>query len=97
MLEVAYSFMTVAEVDVKRSQRFDEMIKKDTRHKTNEECRGRWAKAKKPTKEAIQYVASKSTGSAKQEINLVVIGPNYSCFDINQVITSNRVTHAWQP
>ena len=60
--------MTIPEVDVKRSQRFDEMIKKDTRHKTNEECRGRWL-SQETTEEATEYVASKSTGFAKQEIN----------------------------
>ena len=65
MLEVVNSSMTIPEVDVKRSQRFDEMIKKDTRHKTNEECRGMWL-SQETTKEAIQYVAFKSTGSAKQ-------------------------------
>ena len=43
--------MTIPEVDVKRSQRFDEMIKKDTRHKTNEECRGMWL-SQETTKEA---------------------------------------------
>ena len=63
----------------------DRWTNKDIRHKTSEKCRGMWL-SQETTEEAIQYVASKSTGSAKQEINLVVIGPNYSCFDINQVL-----------
>ena len=33
----------------------------------------------------------------EDDVISIVIGPNYSCFVINQVITSNRVTHAWQP